>query len=91
MKTLGMKVSDEMYDEFVEKCKKGRITPSEKLRDLVENEYTYNESINLERVFEHIKDCSRCLNTIIDKGYVLVSLERLRKYGIEIVPNRNVE
>lgn len=87
MKTLGTKVNDELYHLFVDSCKQRGITTSAKLRDLVENEGKFTEPFVLDKAFEHIKDCSKCSNAIIDKGYVLVSLEELKKYNI--VPVRN--
>ena len=87
MKTLGAKVNDEVYHRFINNCKQSGITPSEKLRELVKSEAKLAEPCDSNKSFEHIKNCGRCSNGIIDKGYALVSLEELKKYNL--VPIRN--
>ena len=87
MKTLGTKVTDEVYDLFVNKCNKKGITASEQLRELVEREDKLNEPIDFDKVFDHIKDCSSCCKAIIGKGYFLVPLTELKKRNL--VPRIN--
>ena len=87
MKTLGTKVNDESYYLFVDRCKQRGITASAKLRDLIINESQFSEPFDLNKVFEHLKTCRKCMHSLIDKGYVLVSLKELKKYNLEIYEN----
>lgn len=87
MKTLGVKVGDDEYDHFVVNCRKRGITVSDRLRELVENGDKPSESINLDRIIEHIKYCGRCIDGLADRGYFLISAKQLKKHNLIVERN----
>ncbi|MFZ0183277.1 MAG: hypothetical protein WAL88_00405 [Nitrosotalea sp.] len=87
MKTLGTKVNDEVYSIFADSCKQSGVTTSEKLRELIKNKDKLDEPFDMEKAFEHMKNCKGCMYAMLDKGYALLSLKELKKYNLEPVRN----
>ncbi len=86
-KVISARIPDELHDHIKSRCEKLGCTPNDFLKKCVADTTAKNKPINLDQVFEHIKNCNRCDKDIIDKGYVLVSLEELKKHNL--VPTRN--
>lgn len=84
--TVSACLQKELRENLVNKCNELGCSVNDYIKDAVESKLNESEMIdeplNMEKAFEHIKDCSKCSNAIIDKGYVLVSLEELKKHGL---------
>ncbi|MEO9307462.1 MAG: hypothetical protein ABI342_04010 [Nitrososphaera sp.] len=87
MKTVATKVNNDVYRMLDSECKERGVTVSEKLRELIKNQGKLADSFDFTTSFEHLKTCERCLDRLVDNGYMLVSLEELKKHNL--VPKRN--
>jgi predicted DNA-binding protein len=89
--TVSARLQKELRENLVNKCNDLGCSVNDYIKDAVESKLngskTIAEPISFDKAFEHMKDCNRCNNSIIDKGYVLVSMEELKKYNL--IPKRN--
>lgn len=86
MRTIATKVNNDVYNQLINECNRRGITKSEKIRELIQNQGKPIQSHSYEETFEHMNNCNHCRNAIVDKGYVLVSVEELKKH--KLVPAR---
>ncbi len=90
--TVSARLQQELREQLVNKCNDLGCSINDYIKDAVESKLngskTVAEPFSFDKAFEHMKKCNRCQNGIIDKGYVLVSLEELKKHNL--VPKRNL-
>jgi hypothetical protein len=92
--TVSARLPEKIDKQLREKCDELGCTVNDYLKEAIEtrlvktkSDEALSEPLNYEEVFEHMKECVNCNRVMINKGYILVSLEELKKHNL--IPVRN--
>lgn len=85
---VSVRLPEELRKQLADKCSVLGCNINDYLKETIELKLHESKiahaSTNFDILFKHMKTCSRCLSKLIERGYVMISLDELKKFGLEL-------